>query len=66
MSEWIIGQKFESKVSDWRKLIADFTGQFPYRPLAALIVETFANPLSCLVSVSSPANPRTARAFTHI
>jgi hypothetical protein len=41
--KWIIGKKRESTVSDWKKLIIDFRDQFPYDPVSALIVETFAN-----------------------
>lgn len=43
--EWCIGEEYESAVSDWKKLIIDFRDQFPYDPLTALIVETFANSL---------------------
>jgi len=43
--EWIIGKRQPSTVSDWKKLIQDFRDQFPYDPLTALIVETFANAL---------------------
>jgi hypothetical protein len=46
MSEdWQIGTRQHSTVSDWKKLIQDFRDQFPYDPLTALIVETFANAL---------------------
>jgi len=46
MSEkWAIGIRRPSTVSDWKKLIRDFRDQFPYDPLTALIVETFANAL---------------------
>ncbi|HVP93434.1 MAG TPA: ATP-binding protein [Acidobacteriota bacterium] len=41
--EWSIGKRRPSTVSDWKKLIQDFRDQFPYDPLTALIVETFAN-----------------------
>jgi len=41
--EWTIGERRPSTVSDWKKLIQDFRDQFPYDPLTALIVETFAN-----------------------
>jgi hypothetical protein len=40
---WKIGVRQPSTVSDWKKLIRDFRDQFPYDPLNALIVETFAN-----------------------
>ncbi len=40
---WTIGVRQASTVSDWKKLIRDFRDQFPYDPLTALIVETFAN-----------------------
>jgi hypothetical protein len=40
---WTIGVRQPSTVSDWKKLIRDFRDQFPYDPLTALIVETFAN-----------------------
>ncbi|MGD0070150.1 MAG: ATP-binding protein [Candidatus Bathyarchaeia archaeon] len=40
---WKIGVRQLSTVSDWKKLIRDFRDQFPYDPLTALIVETFAN-----------------------
>jgi HSP90 family molecular chaperone len=40
---WTIGVRRPSTVSDWKKLIGDFRDQFPYDPLTALIVETFAN-----------------------
>jgi hypothetical protein len=43
--EWAVGKKRPSTVSDWKKLIRDFRDQFPYDPLTALIVETFANAL---------------------
>ncbi|MFC1787369.1 ATP-binding protein [Halobacteriota archaeon] len=43
--EWDIGLRRPSTVSDWKKLIVDFRDQFPYDPLTALIVETFANAL---------------------
>jgi len=43
--EWSIGVRRPSTISDWKKLIADFRDQFPYDPLTALIVETFANSL---------------------
>lgn len=43
--QWDIGVKRPSTVSDWKKLIRDFRDQFPYDPLTALIVETFANAL---------------------
>jgi len=43
--EWTIGARQPSAVSDWKKLIRDFRDQFPYDPLTALIVETFANAL---------------------
>jgi len=43
--EWTIGIRRPSTVSDWKKLIQDFRDQFPYDPLTALIVETFANAL---------------------
>jgi hypothetical protein len=43
--EWTIGKRRPSTVSDWKKLIRDFRDQFPYDPLTALIVETFANAL---------------------
>jgi hypothetical protein len=43
--EWAIGVRQPSTVSDWKKLIRDFRDQFPYDPLTALIVETFANAL---------------------
>jgi len=43
--KWRIGKEYESTVSDWKKLIIDFRLQFPYDPLTALIVETFANSL---------------------
>jgi hypothetical protein len=43
--EWAIGVRQPSTVSDWKKLIGDFRDQFPYDPLTALIVETFANAL---------------------
>jgi len=43
--EWNIGVRRPSTVSDWKKLIQDFRDQFPYDPLTALIVETFANAL---------------------
>lgn len=42
-AEWKIGARKPSTVSDWKKLIRDFRDQFPYDPLTALIVETFAN-----------------------
>jgi hypothetical protein len=41
--EWVIGKRQQSTVSDWKKLIRDFRDQFPYDPLTALIVESFAN-----------------------
>ena len=41
--DWTIGERRPSAVSDWKKLIRDFRDQFPYDPLTALIVETFAN-----------------------
>jgi len=44
-NEWCIGKRRPSTVSDWKKLIRDFRDQFPYNPLTALIVETFANAL---------------------
>lgn len=40
---WAIGVRQPSTVSDWKKLIRDFRDQFPYDPLTALVVETFAN-----------------------
>jgi hypothetical protein len=43
--EWVIGVRQPSTVSDWKKLIKDFRDQFPYDPLTALVVETFANAL---------------------
>ena len=43
--EWHVGIRRQSTVSDWRKLIEDFRDQFPYDPVTALIVETFANSL---------------------
>jgi hypothetical protein len=43
--EWIVGARQPSTVSDWKKLIKDFRDQFPYDPLTALVVETFANAL---------------------
>lgn len=44
MSEpWRIGDKRPSTISDWKKLLIDFRDQFPYDPLTALVVETFAN-----------------------
>jgi hypothetical protein len=43
--EWQIGTRQHSTVSDWKKLIRDFRDQFPYDPLSALVVETFANSL---------------------
>ncbi len=43
--EWAIGARRPSTISDWKKLIKDFRDQFPYDPLTALIVETFANAL---------------------
>lgn len=43
--EWIVGVRQPSTVSDWKKLIKDFRDQFPYDPLTALVVETFANAL---------------------
>jgi len=42
-TKWTIGVRKPSTVSDWKKLIQDFRDQFPYDPLTALIVETFAN-----------------------
>lgn len=45
ISEWIIGKRKLSTVSDWKKLIGDFRDQFPYDAVTALIVETFANSL---------------------
>lgn len=42
---WTIGKRQPSTISDWKKLIQDFRDQFPYDPLTALIVETFANAL---------------------
>jgi hypothetical protein len=42
-TSWTIGVRQPSTVSDWKKLIKDFRDQFPYDPLTALIVETFAN-----------------------
>jgi hypothetical protein len=42
-AKWTIGVRKPSTVSDWKKLIRDFRDQFPYDPLTALIVETFAN-----------------------
>jgi hypothetical protein len=44
-NEWTIGRRRPSTVSDWKKLIRDFRDQFPYDPLTALVVETFANAL---------------------
>ena len=43
--KWQMGKKYQSTVSDWKKLIIDFRDQFPYDPVTALIVETFANAL---------------------
>lgn len=43
MPNWKIGETYQSMISDWKKLIIDFRDQFPYEPLTALIVETFAN-----------------------
>ncbi|MCC7572470.1 MAG: ATP-binding protein [Candidatus Methanofastidiosum sp.] len=40
---WKVGEIRQSMISDWKKLIIDFRDQFPYDPLTALIVETFAN-----------------------
>lgn len=45
LSNWRIGIRKPSTVSDWRKLIGDFRDQFPYDPPTALVVETFANSL---------------------
>jgi hypothetical protein len=42
-AKWTIGARKPSTVSNWKKLIQDFRDQFPYDPLTALIVETFAN-----------------------
>lgn len=42
-AKWTVGARKPSTVSDWKKLIRDFRDQFPYDPLTALIVETFAN-----------------------
>lgn len=42
-AKWTVGVRKLSTVSDWKKLIRDFRDQFPYDPLTALIVETFAN-----------------------
>ena len=41
---WNIGESYQSTVN-FTKLIADLRQQFPYDPLAALVVETFANSL---------------------
>jgi hypothetical protein len=41
--KWIIGTRKPSTISDWKKLIRNFRDDFPYDPLTALIVETFAN-----------------------
>jgi len=41
--DWKIGETYQSMISDWKKLIINFRDQFPYDPLTALIVETFAN-----------------------
>jgi hypothetical protein len=43
--EWSLGTRRPSTISDWKKLIKDFRDQFPYDPLTALVVETFANAL---------------------
>jgi hypothetical protein len=43
--EWVVGQRRQSTVSDWKKLIQDFRDQFPYDPFSALVVETVANAL---------------------
>jgi hypothetical protein len=40
---WKIGTRKPSTLSDWKKFVRDFRDQFPYDPLTALIVETFAN-----------------------